>query len=132
MQWEDFKGEWRINRQIEDFVASETSSFTGRAEFTPDGDRYAYFERGTLQTAGRLLLAERRYVWQREDEEISVLFEDGRPFHRFSLEGDAEASHFCDPDTYDVNYSFAENAWSAVWRVKGPRKDYRMESSYQR
>jgi hypothetical protein len=62
-----------------------------------------------------------------------VYFADGTFFHRFALSPQPEAAHFCAPDQYDVTYNFTDwPHWSSTWRVKGPRKDYTMQSRYIR
>ena len=49
----------------------------------------------------------------------------------------ARAHHLCIDDTYDVKYEFRFKGtnieeWSLAYSVKGPSKDYRIESSYKR
>jgi hypothetical protein len=49
----------------------------------------------------------------------------------------ATSSHFCTPDTYDVQYEFKFqgvqlNEWVMAYTVKGPQKDYRLRSVYTR
>jgi hypothetical protein len=49
----------------------------------------------------------------------------------------AKASHFCTPDTYDVQYEFKFQGvqlkeWIMEYTVKGPQKDYRLRSVYRR
>lgn len=132
----DFTGRWRITRLIRDGLARQDGRFEGAASLTPDGDGLGYAEYGllTLGTAPPMT-AERRYRWSpAPGGGIAVAFADGRPFHSFAPDaGAAEASHWCDPDDYRVSYDFTRwPEWSAVWEVRGPRKDYRMESRYQR
>ena len=47
-----------------------------------------------------------------------------------------DALHHCDPDMYNVSYDFTrwsqrKKQWRSVWTVLGPRKDYKMLSSYE-
>jgi hypothetical protein len=47
----------------------------------------------------------------------------------------ARAHHLCIKDTYDVEYEFVFQGvdvlrWSMKYNVKGPQKDYRIESEY--
>jgi hypothetical protein len=59
-----------------------------------------------------------------------VFFDDGRPFHRIGP-GRLSDRHLCDPDTYDVTYTFEENgAFTTLWAVTGPRKDHLIRSRY--
>ncbi|TMV77430.1 trigger factor [Thioclava sp. BHET1] len=134
-QLADFGGEWRIARRIEDRRAGQSGAFEGRAVSTPDAAGLVYAEEGVLRIgSGPGMRAERRYFWQAAGAEIAVFFADGRAFHQFDpAEGGPAARHYCDPDIYDVVYDFSRwPDWRAIWEVRGPRKDYRMESLYQR
>ena len=133
---QDFAGRWRLERRIADRRAGVEGRFDGAADLTPEGAGLTYAERGQLVLgAGAPMTAERRYRWtQGEGGRIAVAFADGRAFHSFDpAAGAAEAAHWCDPDDYRVRYDFsAWPLWRAVWQVRGPRKDYRMESLYRR
>lgn len=131
----DFEGRWRIDRTIADHLLCRTGRFEGEARFAPSGAGLLYDEYGVLQFPGEApLQAERRYLWRPAPSGIDVLFEDGRPFHTIELAAQRPAAtHFCDPDTYEVQYDFvAWPRWEALWRVSGPRKDYEMRSTYVR
>ncbi len=133
---EAFAGRWRLRREIEDFAAGHLARFTGTAVFSPEeGGALALTEEGTLRLPGAApLKASRRYLWRPgQGGAIEILFEDGRPFHVIAPGLKPEAEHLCPPDLYRVAYDFtAWPDWRAVWRVKGPRKDYRMTSRYTR
>lgn len=123
----DFEGRWRIERRITQHDGPP-ARFDGQAVWSPEGDALRYMERGELRIEGqRAMQAERRYLWRAD---LSVWFEDGRFFHRVPP-GGGDAAHWCAPDAYDVSYDFA--LWPrfrVVWRVRGPRKDYTMTSTY--
>lgn len=130
-----FIGTWRLEREIENYREDSHARFEGAAMLTPEAGGLVYVEEGQWVSDGLLgLSGERRYRWEsREDGQISVLFEDGRFFHAFALGAAAEAAHFCDPDQYDVAYSFdLPQCWTANWRVRGPRKDYVSQTTYRR
>lgn len=128
----DFCGEWRLSRRIQSEIAGQSGRFEGRAWFTPDDAGLLYREAGTLTVGAHEMEAERRYLWRVVEGDIAVFFEDGKPFHQFAPQQVA-ASHFCDPDTYNVTYDFANwPKWSSTWRVTGPRKDYVMTSEFTR
>ncbi len=108
----------------------------GTAVFTPrvEGE-LVYVEEGELSFGSQPpMAATRSYIWSRTDEGIAVQFEDGRPFH--VIDGQKlmpDANHHCDPDLYHVSYDFTSwPDWRAIWRVVGPKKDYRMMSEYKR
>lgn len=131
----DFEGRWRITRRIEDAKAGGTGVFEGMAVYAPDGDGLRYDEVGELRLPdGPGMKATRRYLWREGDGALEVFFEDGRDFHRIDLSAPvATAFHDCPPDWYEVSYNFTHwPEWRAIWRVRGPRKDYTMISDYRR
>lgn len=125
----DFEGHWRLERAITHADGTE-ASFKGTAEWRAAPGGMIYHETGYLQMVqGPKMQAERRYQW---GDDLDVYFEDGRFFHRVPALG-GDATHWCDPDTYDVNYDFSKwPCFSALWRVRGPKKAYSMHSHYQR
>lgn len=128
----DFRGEWRLSRLIESDIVGQSGKFDGITSFIPDADGLLYREVGKLVVGDHEMEAERQYLWREDAGEIVVLFDDGKPFHRFASKQVA-ASHYCDPDTYNVTYDFSKwPAWSSRWRVTGPRKNYVMTSAYRR
>ncbi len=135
MRLEAFAGDWRLDRVIEDALAGRQGRFTGQARFRPGPDGLDYAEEGTL-TLGDAppMTARRDYRWSADASDgIEVRFADGRFFHRFPADDPTpEALHDCDPDQYHVRYDFrAWPRWTAEWRVRGPRKDYLLVSTYQ-
>lgn len=129
----EFTGRWRITRQIDDQRAARTGTLTGEALFTPDGDGLVYEETGTLDFPGQPpLQARQTYLWRGAGQAVAVCFADGRPFHQFGFDA-PKATHWCDPDQYDVTYDFVHwPDWSARWVVLGPRKAYVMTTRYSR
>lgn len=128
MQLEDFIGPWRLTRQIQQ-ADGQSARFEGEARWEPRPGGALYVESGTLLMPGGRFHAERRYLWEAD---LTVRFEDGRYFHRVPPEG-GETGHWCDPDQYDAAYEFTDwPLWSCRWRVRGPRKDYEMQSRYSR
>ncbi len=132
----DFLGHWTLARTIDDRQASRTGRLEGQATLVSQDDTAAlYEEEGTLQMDGQPdLIATRRYIWQDSGQgRITVHFDDGRVFHEIELDRKMPiAEHVCDPDFYHVTYDFSRwPDWSSEWRVRGPRKDYRMVSTYR-
>ncbi|WP_339771486.1 DUF6314 family protein [uncultured Paraglaciecola sp.] len=130
---EDFWGAWQLNRQILQ-NSGEAFLFAGQANFTWSDSHLLYHESGLVTAPDRKALqAERTYFWrQQAGGKIDVLFDDNRYFHTFSA-AEPCAEHMCGDDHYVVNYVFDHwPSWESTWQVKGPRKDYKMISLYQR
>lgn len=130
---DDFEGAWVIERRIV-HDSQPDAQFRGSARFIPDGAGLLYEEKGLMKVEGlRPVSAQRRYLWREgEGGVIEVFFEDGRAFHRIDL-ARPEDTHWCDPDSYEVRYRFGQwPDWIATWTVNGPRKSYRMVSTYRR
>lgn len=124
----DFEGTWNLTRQITHDTGAR-ATFDGRAIWTPDAQGMQYRESGQLKMPGSpAMQAERRYLWR---DPLEVYFADGRFFHQIPAMG-GTAQHWCDPDTYLVQYDFeAWPAFSTVWQVTGPKKAYEMISHYR-
>lgn len=124
---EDFLGHWRIDRTI-NHGDGTTATFAGQAICAPTEFGLDFAEEGELSLPGcPVVRASRSYRW---DGDLGVWFDDGRFFHRIPAVG-GTAEHWCDPDHYVVVYDFARwPVWRTTWQVAGPRKDYRMVSTY--
>jgi hypothetical protein len=67
--------------------------------------------------------------------ELEILPHEDRPTGRSGWR--AKAHHLCINDKYDVKYEFRFKGaniemWTLGYSVKGPNKDYRIESVYRR
>jgi hypothetical protein len=126
---------------------------------TADGE-YLYFEEGDFETStGLKFRANRRYCYRynEESDKLSVWFvktDDQKNvdylFHELEFldpgkdaggKGKsgwrARAHHLCIDDTYDVRYEFCFRGvgieeWRLGYGVRGPQKDYKIESVYRR
>jgi hypothetical protein len=123
----DFEGNWKIKRDITP-ASGPAARFSGHAEWVAENGIMQYIEMGTLELVGQKpMMAERRYRW---DADLNIYFDDGRFFHQVPAIG-GEAAHWCNPDQYDVTYDFTRwPEWSCTWRVRGPRKNYTLNSQY--
>jgi hypothetical protein len=147
-QLSEFEGVWKITRQIT-HADGTVARFNGAGTFVWIKSGLVYDEHGILQLEmpptnvsgpaelGPKVTGTRRYFWDTPDDvsgtdHVPMRFSDGRAFHLVPL-GGGDAAHWCDPDQYDVSYDFADwPFWSAVWRVRGPCKNYMMTSDYSR
>tara|TARA_R110000737_G_C14442955_1_gene461740 strand:+ start:27 stop:440 length:414 start_codon:yes stop_codon:yes gene_type:complete len=129
----DFEGAWRIERIVRNAIG-EDATFAGAARFVREADVLRLTEAGQMRIGAQSFHAERQYLWQQDGGLIRLSFDDGRFFHAFDPAAPApQAHHDCAPDLYCVIYDFSHwPDWRAEWHVTGPRKDYRMCSSYFR
>lgn len=132
----DFEGVWRLRRRIEDALTGQDVTGEGQAELVADGQGgLIHDETLRLHYPGTApLTGTRRYLWRSDGAYVAVLFADGRPFHRITLDVTAsEDVHDCAPDRYAGHYDFtAWPEWTARWTVCGPRKDYVMRTRFCR
>ncbi len=131
---QDFQGQWRLTRRIEDRRLRIEGELEGEAILVPVQDgTLTYRETGELRFGDSAPLeASRAYQWAFDEAVVKVAFTDGRPFHDFVPEGLHQGSdHQCGSDRYRVEYDFTNwPQWRAIWTVKGPRKDYTSISEY--
>lgn len=147
-------GRWRLTRRIEDFRAGSEAAFDGEALLAPDAGaggaeppspgvgigaaaaHLRWAEHGILRIGGAQSQARRAYLWRLGPPDmVDVSYEDGRFFHAFAMApgGEAAVRHDCPPDLYDGAYRFeTPDLWRLTWRVRGPRKDYRMTTEHLR
>lgn len=128
------EGPWLLDRVVTHSDGTE-HRLLGRAEFRRSGVRLVHDEEGILTGDGMPpVRATRRYIWRAEPGRLECAFPDNRPFHTIPLGVERpETTYLCPPDRYVVSYDFADAAeWRSTWRVTGPRKDYRMVSTYRR
>ncbi len=133
---EDLTGRWRVRRRIEDRLAGAEARLDGVANFARDGSGLTYREGGRLTLpGGQVLETHRCYRWRfGPGDQITVHFEDGRPFHHIDATApERQVVHPCGEDLYRGHYGVEAGwAWSSVWEVKGPRKDQRLVTTYRR
>lgn len=125
-------GRWQIARRIED-RRGPGGRFDGVAAFVRVAGGLDYAEAGVLVLGqGAPMQAERRHLWRADGARVAVFFADGRAFHDFDpAAARPDARHLCGADIYEVTYDFARwPDWETEWRVRGPRKDYRMITRY--
>lgn len=130
-------GTWVIDRDMVDSLNAAAGTFSGTADFAPEGDSLSWIEAGELQwgaethQAGRRLLVAVRAAmpWV-----VDVAFDDGRFFHRADLSSGSDAFvHGCAPDTYSGTWTvISPNRFQLTWDVEGPAKQLTIRSVYSR
>ena len=124
------EGQWRLSREVR-HAGGAVLRAEGRAVLAPDGAGLVEAESGRMAAAdGGTAFAQRR-LWRVEDGRLVLRKGDGTPLCALT---DGEGVHDCPPDTYRIRLDLSglPGAWSAEWRVAGPRKDYVMTTRYVR
>jgi hypothetical protein len=126
-------GEWRVERALTDAALGD-GAFSGTATFAPRGDELAWEERGRLRLGSYDGPARRSLRVVAADAAWEVRFADGRAFHPLDLSGGACAvTHPCGEDVYSGAYEvLGDDAFVVRWTVRGPHKDQRIVSRYDR
>jgi hypothetical protein len=136
-----------------------TAEFIPRKASRSDGGynykiEYLYSEKTILMTStGLQLQGSQQYIYQYDEpnDKLEVYFakrdDEGtldRLFHPVNLvphsdssPWKAKSSHLCPPDNYEVDYTFFFKGsdlekWVIEYEVKGPKKDYHMQTWYTR
>lgn len=126
---EDFLGEWMVKRIVLDRAGMGRVVFDGSVII----DRDRFDERGEGLFNGYSSSATRIYRLQFSPGRAIVLFPDGREFIRLDERPVQTVLHHCGNDTYRGRFLFlSPAAWIEIWRVTGPRKNYRSVARYQR
>ena len=125
-------GRWTLTRVVDDRRSGERRDVLGIATLTAESaDRIRWTEAGTMTWPGHAVEVQRTLYVEREGAGWWVRFEDGRPFHPWSV--GAAVEHPCAPDTYRGLVEVTGDpvaAWLVVWEAAGPEKDYRMQTTY--
>ncbi len=128
-------GSWAIGRSIRDRRSGQRGWFEGQATMAPGPGGLAYRETGRLRFGGHCgeAWAEYRFV-PVGAAGASVLFPDGRLFHRLDLgAGIADVEHRCGADLYRGRYRVTgPDRWTLLWVVAGPAKALIIRSRYDR
>ena len=128
-------GKWALARAIPGIGA--VTGFATFRQLRPD--LLLYREEARLELAsGQAHDTHREYHYLLEDNQIRVCFveppEFGRTMHTLRLDGDeATDEHLCDQDLYTGRYRFeGPDRFTVEMRVRGPKKDYSMHTTYDR
>ena len=124
-------GSWSFERVIDDRLGP-TRQVAGTTELTRQDDgRVRWSETGTMTWDGGATEVFRTLFVEARDDGWWVTFDDGRDFHPWSI--DQQVVHPCGADTYTGRITMDEpQAWTIVWTVSGPAKDYTMTTRLTR
>jgi Family of unknown function (DUF6314) len=122
---DDLLGQWRLRRRLVDRQAAVFGAMAGRLVLSRDGEDLVWSEAGVLRWLGRDVEVSRRYLIRETGDGWWVLFDDGRPFHRWTPGIPVE--HACGADMYrGVIEAHGLDRWRVLWDVTGPDKRQRI------
>lgn len=126
------EGVWGFTRVIHGSGRMKgTATFVKKADST-----LLYYETGLLKlNDGASFESYRNYIYEWNDQKITVLFEDGRFFHELDFETDMDAKghHECGLDLYRASYRFdGPHSFELQWAVTGPKKDYIIQTNFEK
>ena len=131
MEPTDLLGTWRLERVIDDRQLGETSRVDGSLALAETGPgEVSWEERASWHRPDGDVAVRRGLRIVRTDDGWWVRFGDGRDFHPWTP--GEEVVHDCAPDTYRGRVSGTTRAWTIVWDVTGPGKDYTMTTVLSR
>lgn len=127
----ELAGRWRFDRDIEDRLGP-LRHVTGSTELVAEDDgRVRWSESGTMTWDGGETSVFRHLFVEERPDGWWVTFEDGRDFHPWSV--GQSVVHPCGADTYEGRIQVeSPDAWTVVWVVSGPAKDYTMTTRLTR
>jgi hypothetical protein len=140
--FEGFAGRWRLGREI-----PGVARFGGEAVFaaTEVADVLAYAESGVLaMTSGHRAPASRRLLYCRMAGRLAIKDDDvlrrGALLHLLAFARPSQGAtwiarhvHRCGDDAYDLEFRIiAADCFETHYRVAGPRKGYRIFTTYRR
>lgn len=130
-------GEWSVERKIQS--PEGHGLFKGACVFTEMNDgRLLCEESGMMTLNGHTNEAKRSYIYAYQNDRIVILYND--PYRKdevlheltFEMQGDdyvATHCHLCGNDTYDLKFTLQPDSRIHMnYVVKGPHKDYAMQS----
>lgn len=134
-------GDWALERHIQ--TPEGNAVLNGECIFTKiDDARLLCNESGILSINGKQIDTNRSYIYAFEDDRVTILYNDphrkGDVLHdlTFQKQGHdyvATHCHLCGQDTYDLTFTMLpDDSIRMNYVVKGPHKDYAMQSVLSR
>jgi dimethylaniline monooxygenase (N-oxide forming) len=135
------EGNWKLVRKVVNEATAEGFARFKKLETQPN--TLAYRENGTITFKnGTSTPFYRKYIYQLENEKISVFFHEQSPRLMHTLQFRepckdypfrAEAIHFCNRDTYNATYEFQRpDQFELNYSIEGPYKNQLIQTVFQK
>lgn len=131
------EGSWNFSR----IISQQGAVVQGIARFTrQEQNTLLYREEGQLTMSdGTVFPISQEYLYRHAKDQISVFFAKASTelLHTLNFERSYTASgmHQCAKDAYHARYNFSQleqNRFHLVYEVKGPKKNFQIETIFER
>lgn len=123
-------GQYTFIRTIDDRYAKRHHCATGTLHISQTEWR----ENGVLHSLGNADFYQSyilEFTPKPSQNSLCVKYLNGAVFYKLeSVQGTHHIHHQCGDDTYLGTWDYKNDTLTLVWRVKGPRKDYTMFTTY--
>lgn len=144
--FENLRGDWILNRTIEDLKLNEINTASGKASFQSnfdDIDFLYYKEIGKLllEKGGKSINFTRKYIYKIVEDRIDIILDDGvtkgKLFQTLIFENDKDelngSEHICKLDRHNGRYFFIdENNFYIEFTIKGPKTNLLIRTNYSK
>lgn len=144
--FENLRGDWILNRTIEDLKFNEINTASGKASFQSnfdDIDFLYYKEIGKLllEKGGKSINFTRKYIYKIVEDRIDIILDDGvtkgKLFQTLIFENDKDelngSEHICKLDRHNGRYFFIdENNFYIEFTIKGPQTNLLIRTNYSK
>lgn len=138
MKSNDLAGKWKIEREVCDPSGRLQSRMQGVGNFLLlEPDELIYQEQLWHETKGnQLLFATKFYRYLFKENSIEVYFhqeEENRLFMILPIGREMVGTSKCKEDRYHLKWDWInEDQFLTLYSIKGPKKDYKIESRFSR
>ncbi len=145
--FENLRGDWILNRAIEDSNLNEINTASGIASFSQSNldeiDSLYYIETGKLLLKGEIksINFTRKYIYKVIDNQINIILDDGVTkgglFQTLVFENDEDglkgSEHICKLDRHNGRYIFIDEFnFHIEYTINGPKTNLLIRTDYSK
>ncbi len=117
-------GTWTFRRSISDALRKNNYLAQGKLTISP----FHWVETGTMNN-----MPFHQHYYIRMSSTFTILFADGSIFYKLEdIHKPKRITYLCKNDVYNGIWLLKEKMLKLQWNIKGPRKNYRMISTYRK
>lgn len=145
--FENLRGDWILNRTIEDLNLNEINTAIGMASFShsdvDDINSLQYNETGKLllKERGKSISFTRKYIYKIVEDRINIILDDGvtkgELFQTIMFENDENelkgSEHICKLDRHNGKYFFVDDInFYIEYTINGPKINLLIKTDYRK